>query len=189
MVGPRLLRTGAKPSARRAGNRHSPWRPPARDAGRTDGTPRNRPVDGGRDPRALAWPALPDPRRQRQARARAGVPGGGGARLHGWREAALGACTRLHAAGTRRGIHAGDHGSRGHGLHSVATILRALPAGGRLRCIGRRTRRGDPRCPAPRTATPARDSHGYCTVGRPGAARATSAARDLGRTLGATRVS
>ena len=44
----------------------------------------------------------------------------------GRRKKALGAGARLHAACTRRGIHAGDHGSRSHGLHAHKPGLRRV---------------------------------------------------------------
>ncbi len=80
LVGSWLLRAGAQPAARRAGNCRATRRSPARDPGRTHRTAWNRTFNCGRDPRARAWPASPDPRRQRQARACARLSGRGSAR-------------------------------------------------------------------------------------------------------------
>ncbi len=189
LVGSWLLRAGAEPQAWSRGDRRAARRLSSRDAGRPDGASRHRTLDCGRDPRARAWPASPDPRRQRQARACARLSGRRSARHHRRRKKALGAGARLHAACTRRGIHAGDHGSRSHGLHAHKPGLHELSAGDWLRRIGCRPRWRDTRRAAPRTAAPAADAHGVRSVGRPRDARAAPAARNLGRSLGAAGVS
>ena len=101
---------------------------------------------------------------------------------------AVGTGGGLHAAQPHRRIHAGDHGSRSHGLRAIEPGLRSLSARIRLPRIRDRARAGTAGRAPPRAAAPAAHAHDFRARARTRAARAPPAARHLGRAVGAARI-
>ena len=167
----------------------APRRRVSRDARRSHGAARHRPLDGGRDPRAVARRAAPDPRRQREARADA-----------------LFRHRRVIRASPRSRKNSGrwpTHARRTHGVADYtqaimdlgATIctrvepgLPAVPVAAAAASRASRTSSiAFPRREAAQGAAAARGVGGARAARREGAARTTSADGHLGRAVGDCR--
>ncbi len=111
----------------------------------------HRPLDRRRDPRAVPRRALPDPRRQRAARAGALLRRRGSrASRSPRREAAVGAGRALHPAAAGSRVHPGHHGSRRDGVRAAQAPVQRMPAERRLLARA---------APAASTSCPRRAAH------------------------------
>ena len=180
-----LLRPCPQPARRGPALRATAWRRPATRFRRPAGPARDRPQHRRRDPGPGLGRTLPDPGRQRQARARplardrrlARHPGGGKTAVGPGRGASGRSPGRTHGR-----LHPGADGLRRQPMHPFRTGLPGLPAGRRLQCPARRPGR-HPADPAPGQG-PARARGDRPAAGkrpRPTAAATTPAHRDLGQ--------
>ena len=192
LVGPRLLRARAQPAPGGPGDRaQHGGAVSARRSSEVMASAGHRPLDGGRDPRALARRAAPDPRRQREARARALLRRRRGTRRTRRSSSSCGRSPRRARPAQRvRDVHAGHHGPRRDGLHPFAPRVPALPGDGRLRRASREHRRTA--CPRRAGAQAARArgvARGRDARRAQGAAREAAAAGHLGRAVGPAGIS